>query len=333
VGVEQHRPTHVAPFLMEPQSAPVVSYSVVVEPRPARGKRYSRTCRRRRPGSTWKGGPYFSSRHSCVKLLMTARTIFDHSEHRAPTRCTVANTHNAPARRSVITSRFFGVCTPALSSSGTPLATTASNDHEVIGVRATIAKDLETFQVPSESASQVASRVGPRGERHLVSEVGERGAAVLPDSARHTRNRSPMVLLSRRHDFAAWNAGVVPSTNRVPAENSAAGYTVVVRRVGCTDERATAPFECLNEAVANADPEIERMVDMPSNTPPNAEGVEDLGTQSGDVNLPALARAPIARDFAERVTSTQPASTTGVVIEANEPDANDDFLDSSNTIG
>jgi ribose transport system substrate-binding protein len=67
-----------------------------------------------------------------------------------------------------------------------------------------------------------------------------------------------------------------------------AGHTVVVRRVGWTEEETAADFEYLTEAVPNADPPVVGMIGMFSNAYRNAQVAEMVGFEPGDVKIVAF---------------------------------------------
>lgn len=67
-----------------------------------------------------------------------------------------------------------------------------------------------------------------------------------------------------------------------------AGYDVIVRRVGWTEEETAADFEYLNEAVPNAEPPVVGMLGVFSNAYRNAEIAEDLGYAPGELKIVAF---------------------------------------------
>ncbi len=68
----------------------------------------------------------------------------------------------------------------------------------------------------------------------------------------------------------------------------AAGYDVTIRKVGWTEEDAAADVEYLTERIQNADPPVVGMLGMFSNAYRNAQVVESLGIDPGEIKIVAF---------------------------------------------
>lgn len=79
-----------------------------------------------------------------------------------------------------------------------------------------------------------------------------------------------------------------------------AGQTVIVRRVGWTEDETAADFEYLTEAVPNADPPTVGMLGMFSNAYRNAEIAELVGFEPGEVQIVAFDFEPDTLAYMEQ---------------------------------